>query len=506
MDVFVARQPIFDRSGHLHAYELLFRSSDVHNSFDGSDAASATIQVIANSLLSLGLENILCGKKAFLNFDRSLLLGGVHSILPPETFVLEILESVEPDAEVIAACRDFRKQGYTIALDDFVDHPHFAPLTQIAQVIKVDMRRTTRPDQKRMVQTYQPRGIAMLAEKVETHEEFEWARRAGYDLFQGYFFARPALVRGKQVPAAKVNCLRLLHETQQTDLDFERIRTIISEDVALCYSLLRYINSALFAHQSEISSISQSLALLGENGIRHWAVLSALPQLAKDKPGELITQSLVRAKFCERLAQLVGVAEKHLGFLTGLLSLLDALLDVPLDEALRKAGVCPIISEALLGTARGKNSYENIYKLACAYEQADWAAASALTSDLGLKSFDIAKAYSESTLWAQQALQATARKSDARRSVRHRVDGILRIQWQDQLGRQKVASAKLINVSATGLQLQLSHQIHLHGAVSCYEPKIGISGIGSVRYCNLSAGKYLIGLDFVNGTGWREPS
>src|SRR5579864_489997 len=140
MDVFVARQPIFDRSRHLYAYELLFRSDDVHNEFDNTESGSATTQVIANSLLSIGLENVLCGKKAFVNFDRGLLAAGLHSVLPRETTVLEILESVDPDDELIATCRDLHRLGYAIALDDFVGDPRFEPLTQTATLIKVDMR------------------------------------------------------------------------------------------------------------------------------------------------------------------------------------------------------------------------------------------------------------------------------------------------------------------------------------------------------------------------------
>ena len=297
MDVFVARQPIFDRARELYAYELLFRSDDEHNEFPTSETDSATTQVIANTLLTIGLQNVACGKKAFLNVDRDLLMGGLHSILPQETIVLEILESVEPSDELIAACRELSQQGYILALDDFVGHPRFEPLTQIASLIKVDMRNTTRPEQERMLQTYRPRGISMVAEKVETQEEFEWARTAGYDYFQGYFFARPTVLKGHQIPASKMNCLRLLREMQNTDLDYVQLQSIISQDVSFSYKLLRYVNSALFAGYEETHSISYSLARLGDDAIRHWVALVALPVLAKDKPGELVTHSLLRARF-----------------------------------------------------------------------------------------------------------------------------------------------------------------------------------------------------------------
>jgi len=165
VDVFVARQPIFDRKGQLYGYELLFRSDLDNNEFDGSEAASATMQVIANSIFSIGLENLVCGKKAFFNFNRTLLMGGLLSILPKESVVVEILESVEPDAEIVTACRELYAQGYTIALDDFVRDPRFEPLTEIAKLIKVDMRATAKTEQEHLLRTYPPRGIAMLAEK-----------------------------------------------------------------------------------------------------------------------------------------------------------------------------------------------------------------------------------------------------------------------------------------------------------------------------------------------------
>jgi EAL and modified HD-GYP domain-containing signal transduction protein len=506
MDVFVARQPIFDRTRQLYAYELLFRSDDVHNEFDATESGSATKQVIANSLLSIGLENVACGKKVFLNFDHGLLMGGLHAVLPKESTVLEILESVEPNDELIAACRDLNQQGYTFALDDFVEDPRFEPLTEIAKLIKVDMRTTAKPEQERLLRTYQPRGVAMVAEKVETHEEFEWAKKAGYDYFQGYFFARPAVLRGHQIPAGKVNCLRLLREMQFADLNFEKLREIISADLSLSYTLLRFVNSALFARMGEIQSIAHSLAVLGEEAIRHWAALAALPILAKDKPGELVTHSLVRARFTERLAQLAKVSDHGQGFLVGLFSLLDALMDVPLEEALRQAGVGPAISGALLGTEGQDSPLRNVYRLVCHYEAGDWKAVSEAASKLAIPPKCLGEAYSESTLWAQQALHATARKANSRRKVRHGAQGAITVLWEDGTGREKVTTAQLINVSVGGLQLQMTERLPVQTAVSCNAPKMGVSGRGVVRYCNPSKGKYLIGLEFTNGTGWREPA
>ena len=504
MDVFVARQPIFDRKGQLYGYELLFRSDLDNNEFDGSEAASATMQVIANSIFSIGLENLVCGKKAFFNFNRTLLMGGLLSILPKESVVVEILESVEPDAEIVTACRELYAQGYTIALDDFVRDPRFEPLTEIAKLIKVDMRATAKTEQEHLLRTYPPRGIAMLAEKVETREEFDWAQRAGYDLFQGYFFTRPVVVRSRQVPACKATCLQLLREVQHSDLDFKKLAALISRDVSLSHKLLQYVNSALFYRAVEVRSLDHCVVIVGEDNIRHWVALAALPILAKDKPGEVVTHSLVRARFCERLAQLSGIQEKELGFLMGLFSLLDALIDLPLEEALLRVNLPPAIRGVLLGTLREDDALKNVFALVCRYEVGDWDAVTAFAAKLKIQASAIGAAYAESALWAQQALHLTTQKTDSRRKVRHTVRGTLSIPWEDASGRERTSTANLINVSVSGLQVLVAEQIPVSTYVTCNDAKLGISGRGTVRYCNFSKGKYLIGIEFIGG-GWREP-
>ncbi len=505
MDVFVARQAIFDRSGELHGYELLFRSEAGQTAFDGTEAAKATTQVIANSLLTIGLENILCGKKAFVNFDRSLLIGGLHSILPPEILVVELLETVEPDPEVLEACKQLSEQGYTIALDDFSTLPRFEPLAEIAKLIKVDMRQTSRCDQERLLATYHPRGLQMLAEKVETVEEFEWAKQAGYDLFQGYFFARPAVVRGRQIPAAKILCLRLLAEMQQPELDFDRLAALIREDVSLSYKLLRYVNSSFFYRFTEIHSISHAVVVLGEDNLRHWIAIAVSPTLAKDKPGELVTLSLVRAFFCERIAESTHFGEHNLAFLMGLFSLLDALTDLTLEDALAQINVSPDIKAALTGTSREGNPLDAIYKLVCRYEASDWNQVIGLAAKLAMKPALSAELYAESTLWAHQALNSTARKTNTRRHVRHAISGPMRLLWEDSSGREIIVNARLVNVSVGGLQLQVPRQIPVSAQISCNDAKLGISGRGRVRYCNFVKGGYVIGVEFSGGTGWHPP-
>ncbi|HUA86335.1 MAG TPA: EAL domain-containing protein [Bryobacteraceae bacterium] len=404
MEVFLARQPILDRRRRLYGYELLYRPAQAADQFDGTEAFSATQQVISSALLAIGLEQIAGGKKTFLNFDHRLLSEGAHLTLPASTAVIEILETVEPTESLLALCRRVRDQGYSIALDDFVDGAQFEPLTRLAQLIKVDMRLTSREEQKRLLRTYRPLGIEMLAEKVETYEEFEWARRAGYDYFQGYFFARPAVISGKQVPAAKMNCLRLMSEVQAPELDFKRLEAVIQADVALAYRLLRYVNSALFARRSEIRSIERALTIMGSNEIRRWVALAALPVLAADKPGELSTLAVVRARFCERLIGAAGIGRQNDAFLMGMFSLLDALLDCPLDQALGSVALAPGITNALLGTAPESDALRQIYQLTCVYEHGDWDEVERLARGCGLTGLDAGNAYVESAVWAHEMM------------------------------------------------------------------------------------------------------
>ncbi len=397
VDALVARQAIFDRKRQLYAYELLYRSHLSHTEFDGTEATLATERVISNALLSIGLEKLLCGKKAFLNFDHRLLKDGMHLTLPRETVVVEILESVDPTPDLIALCQSIHAQGYSIALDDFVSLPGMEPLTNIAELIKVDFRTTTKAEQERLLRTYQPRGILMLAEKVETHAEFEWALEAGYDLFQGYFFARPVLVSERQIPPVQAVCLRLLRETQRNDCDFQHLEILIRSDVSLAFKLLRYVNSALFGRRKNTSSIGQALVILGEDGIRRWAALATLPILAAGKPDELVTLSIVRARFCERLAQIGGKVYESDAFIMGMFSLLDALIDCPLEQALHSIDLDVSIGNALLGTAPEKDVLASIYQLAQHYEQGDWDRVDALAAASGVTAPAAGAAYVEAT-------------------------------------------------------------------------------------------------------------
>lgn len=405
MEVFVARQPIFDRNRKVWAYELLFRSDANATRCEGIEASSATRQVISNGMLSIGWDKLLRGKHACINFGREMLMQDIYSSLPSKQTVIELTEDIEPDAEVVEAVRAIRARGYRIALDDFQPSPRMAPFIELANMIKVEMC-TPKPQQEVMLREFHSRGIHMLSEKVETDAEYRWALRAGYDYFQGHFFARPAVMQGTQIPAVKIHCLRLIQEAHRPELDFNRLSTLISQDVSFSYKLMRYANSARFGRQTKIHSIRRALVVLGEYGIRKWIAIAALHTIADDKPGELITQSLVRGRFCELLAVASGQSVEDQAFLVGLFSMLDALLDRPLGDVIQDLGLTPAIDSVLRGKAPEDNVLNRIYTMVRQYELGDWDTVERLAGHLSIPSELVGAAYREALPWADEMLQA----------------------------------------------------------------------------------------------------
>ena len=246
MEQFIARQPILDRDMNLFGYELLFRDS-LENCFSGVDEDEATSRVIAGSTLLFGLESLLGNGKGFINFTRKALLRDYASVLPKKQIVVEILENVAPDAEVMDACHRLKKKGYILALDDFVYDARYDELLKMADIVKVDFFVSDVSMREGAWPTFSvPRGVKMLAEKVETQEEFEQAREMGYDYFQGYFFSKPVIISKKDVPGFKINQLRMLQKVNEEEIDFDGLSDLIQADMSMAYKILRLTNSAAF--------------------------------------------------------------------------------------------------------------------------------------------------------------------------------------------------------------------------------------------------------------------
>jgi EAL and modified HD-GYP domain-containing signal transduction protein len=381
------------------AYELLFRSG-LENVFSASDGEMATSRVISDSLLVFDSQDATRGKRAFINFTRDFLLGPYAGLLPKEWLAVEILETVEPDAEVVAACQNLEKAGYFLVLDDFVYHPRFDPLLKLSKVVKLDILALSPGELALQVQRLSPFGVRLLAEKVETQEEFERTLKMGFSFFQGYFFSKPVVVSGRDVQGFKLTYLRMLQEINKPDIDFPRLEKLISQDVSLSYKLLRYINSVGFGLGGAVKSIRQALTLLGQENVQKWASLVALTHLGQEKPDELLVSSIVRAKFCESLAPLVGLGPKasHL-FLVGLFSHLDALLDQPLDLVLEQMPIDRDVKAALAGKP---GPLGPVYQLCVAYARGDWEACAGLTAGLGLAEEVLPELYLAALQWSRQ--------------------------------------------------------------------------------------------------------
>jgi len=400
MDAFIARQPVFDAKLEVQAYELLFRSGLV-NACTHHDLDQASSKVIADSLFLPGLEALTCGRTAFVNITRDLLIREDVNLLPPATTVLEIIESVEADDEVLAACRRLKERGYRLAIDDYRPDAQHRRLLDVADIVKVDVLVTGPAERVALARQLRPRGIVMLAEKVESEDVFRQTREAGYQLFQGYFFARPTIVKGRDIPGSKLSFLRILGEIHKPDLDLGALGAIVEREVALSYKLLRYINSAFFGWNGDVNSINHALLLLGEREIKRWASVIALAGMSSDKPGELQAHALMRGRFCELLAPGARLADRSSDlFLMGLFSLMDAMLDHPLDKVLDGLPLAQDVKDSMLGEA---GPLRDVFDVVLAYSQGDWEALSGPVKRLGLAEHDLPEIYVEALRWSGQS-------------------------------------------------------------------------------------------------------
>jgi EAL and modified HD-GYP domain-containing signal transduction protein len=349
MDILIARQPIFDFNRRLFAYELLFRGTEEHD-HSNLNGDRATTSLLSAAFLTEGIDRISEFKPCFINFTAELLIKNIPVSFPKDKVVIEILEDVQPTTEVISACRAFSRQGYKIALDDFVYDRKLEPLIELASIVKIDIIGTPLDTiQKTLHRLSNHPKIQILAEKVETYAEFEKALKLGFTYFQGYFFSKPEVLTIKELTAAKINLLHLLAEVSSGSTTVSRLTDIINHDVAISYKLLRFLNSAYFYRLEKIESISQAIAYLGDQKLRRFLMLMIISEMATKKPQELVRMALVRAKFCELLASTSGKPEQQNNlFLLGLFSLLDAMLDSTMEYLVMKLPINDQVKDALI--------------------------------------------------------------------------------------------------------------------------------------------------------------
>jgi EAL and modified HD-GYP domain-containing signal transduction protein len=400
---FIARQPILDAKQEIYAYELLFRSAD-GIAFNDAESEKATRSTLDLSLL-LGAESFTEGLPAFINCTRESLCSGIVGTLPKDLVVLEILEDVPADEETLRACSNLKQAGYRIALDDIVSTNERLALFQFADIVKVDFLLTGIAQQYAIAQRFRKPGVQLLAEKVETHQQFQTAVKMGYTLFQGYFFCRPVTMAAKDLPTAALGYLEILRKVFDPEVDLPAIERAICEEPSLCYRLLRYMNSAAFG-LSPINSIIHALNLLGRVQLRKWVSLVGAISLAGPHSAELIRMALVRARFCELFAEQRGLPSTEF-FLTGLFSLLDAILDRPLAQIIEQIPITNLCRDALTGVP---NQPRYALDVSIASASGDWLALPQLCAKANCTELEVFHWQFEAQRWVRTMM---AKKSGA---------------------------------------------------------------------------------------------
>ncbi|WP_416308211.1 EAL and HDOD domain-containing protein [Neptunicella sp. SCSIO 80796] len=401
MAFFAARQPILDIDKQLFAYELLFRES-LDNVFpETMDAEEATSRMVEGLQFNLGLDCLTQNKCAFINFTHESLIKQYPQLLPNDQVVVEVLETVKPGKQLLAAIIELKEKGYTIALDDYIHHRiwlHFFPYIDI---IKIDWKETSLETIKKVIEAIKTfPHIKLLAEKIESHDEFNIAVGLGFSYFQGYFFSQPEVLQSRAISASQMSLANLMVELSQAEPDIDSVTRVIEQDVNLSFKLLRYTQSPLFKRRSEISTIKHALSVLGNQELRRFISVLFTAQFADNKPPELTNMSLVRACFCESLACLTGhEQQKESAFLIGLLSLLDALLDTSLEELLEKLPLTDNIKQALLNH---HGIFGQFLELLTALEHADWPKVTQLEKSVNISKKQAGELYQGALQWANQ--------------------------------------------------------------------------------------------------------
>lgn len=402
MERIVVRQPVFDRKQDVSGYKILCSS---HRSEEAGEQRQPDLSLkeIESTFLIIGFEKITSGKRAFVDLTRSLFEGETEITLPRELTVVEISHRREAPETLLKSAATLKEQGYTLAADfSLMADPNLKALEPLVDIVK------TRIDAKGMelpaVNTLPfSNGKQFMVEAVNTRAELKLALAAGYDLFQGYFFSDPVIISEKEIPQYELSQLRILHEVNRPELDYRSLENVIKQDVSLSYRLLRYINSAFFGLRQNVSSIKQALTLLGEREVRRWASLIILTGLGRNKPAELVVSSLIRANFCESLADSLGL--KGSGpelFMMGLFSFLDVFLGRPLKEIIDDMPLAGDIKGALSGK---KNKYKSVFDLVVSYERGEIKTFLALASKLNVREGVVTGLYLEALERAEESLQ-----------------------------------------------------------------------------------------------------
>lgn len=391
-DIFIARQPIFDRNSEVFSYELLFRScGDSTARFkDGSVASS---QVILNAFVDMCIQDIAESRQVFVNFTREFLVGEIPLPLSSKSLVVEVLEDVVVDDAVVRGLQKLSRRGYMLALDDYIFTDDKEALFDVIDIVKIDLLGCDITKLEPEIKALQARNIKLLAEKVETHEEFELCKNMGFDFFQGFYFCKPMILTGQSIKPNRLAVLQILAKLQDSNCDISELESLVSRDVGISYKILRIINSAFYNFRREIKSVREAIVALGLKTIRDWMCIIVLTDI-EDKPQELLSQSLRRARMMQTLSLKCGYVGE-VGFITGLFSSIDAIMDLPMEVILKQLPLADNIVTALVS---GEGEYGRLLQAIIRYEKGDW-------DNLSIKNLgsqDLIKSYIESITWTAE--------------------------------------------------------------------------------------------------------
>lgn len=395
MDVYLARQPIFDQDNNLYAYELLYRSNGTENLYNGVSGDESTADVFTNAFFGSNVKNVIGSARAFINFTENLLRRGIPKLISPDILVVEVLENQLADNDLLDSVQELRELGYTIALDDFEYSNAYSELFQLGDLVKIDFR-TSKKSIEETAYVCRYSNKIMLAEKIETREELEYARKLGCTFMQGYYFAKPSIMSGNSVQPLPVNIMEVMRLMSQPDPEISDVVEILSQDSAMCQRILRLINSVYFGVSNKVSSINQAIVILGLNYLREWVYLMGMQRITNNDSIEAMRFSLLNAKLCRRIAQLIPEAAPDCEsfYLMGLLSMLvyggDQVLSAALEEF-------PLTDNIKRGLMRRGGLYSDVFEMTLAQSQADWETLDTLVNRYGLKASDISDLFIECT-------------------------------------------------------------------------------------------------------------
>ncbi|WP_432354574.1 EAL and HDOD domain-containing protein [Sporosarcina sp. A2] len=405
-NVFVGRQPILDRNGNLFGYELLYRNSEI-NRFPDVNPQKATIGVLVNTFLTIGVDRVSGAYPSFINFTGELLAQDLYDHLNPARVIIEVLEDVEITPVLLTRLRKLKNQGFRIALDDFVLSKEYEVekgLFPLVDFIKVDFIQSDRVERGRIqnfIRIYP--NVQLLAEKIETEVEFEEAKQAGYSLFQGYFFATPEIVKGAEVPSIEEHNFRIMDRLNAELPSVREVAGLITQDMSLTYKLLRFINTYAFGIPRKITSIQQAIVLIGLQETKKWLYIITLHQLGigdgKGRTKALVDYSLIRAKLCELLAKRLGHQNSDEFFLVGMFSMLNLILHRDWEEIEHDIPLSDDVMHTLTGESTKMMPY---LQIVIAVERLDLPRMKVLCKELNLSLNELSVYSQEAIRWGRQ--------------------------------------------------------------------------------------------------------